>query len=700
LDAGRIANGGSQREAASLTARSRDTLPSVPCTPGRSRHGFLFGCLFVALLKLILVAGDDMQGWRPDSDERGYLVAADAWYWGQPADQQPLIRRPAFPLWMSLLSTTIVPLRFANELLYLLCAFAFAYSVRRIGIVRGLPQHKWCDAAGLASFVLIAFQPFSLVLLRLALCDGFYGCLFLLMAAAFVLLLCRRPTDRGFRAASLAGLAGGLLWLTREESPLIVLAVASSLDVVVWRHRERGFGWRATVSQMIGPSLGTFVIVAAIVSAAETATWVRYGVFAPSAFTTPHYTRAYSALLQIRPPARTAYVSISHGARELAYEVSPAFARLRSFLEGPPSQTWRDYSRAVGVTDDFATGWFPWAFESALQSSGCSKNMTLREDCLRDIADELELGLADGRLPRRSAMFGPIAPDLLSYLPHVVDAVRRVLQPFIAIDPGIHASAGRENESAEVAELFDRITNRRSWATEMESITISGWAYHPKDPLSFVVLRHRDGRIWSTSGQLQTRPDLEIAGIHEDDAAPPDVGFFLTAMVPAMSIQDAQIELVTRSAQRSAVSLADATPAVVRTIQTSGSDVPVLFCVDAITIRKHDVRWKKVIGRWIWALNRPVTIGMIAAAAMVGLLVYVSRKRRPFERRDPILLMSAVLLGSLVLARVSLFTIVDLTSWPAARPRFLFPAMTVLAGFLPAVIIYGVSDLISCNRGR
>ena len=82
-----------------------------------------------------------------------------------------------------------------------------------------------------------------------------------------------------------------------------------------------------------------------------TMNWHKYGVFTSLEIHSSEFESAYSGLLRIKTKKFIRYYPVLKEARDKAYEVSPAFAELKPFLEGKSGRQWQ--GSEAGYTGSF-----------------------------------------------------------------------------------------------------------------------------------------------------------------------------------------------------------------------------------------------------------------------------------------------------------------------------------------------------------
>ena len=83
------------------------------------------------------------------------------------------------------------------------------------------------------------------------------------------------------------------------------------------------------------------------------------------------------------------YSAVDKAKRKIAYEVSPSFAELRNYLEGP-GQAWVQFGCAdSNVCDDYSNGWFHVALRVAMREIGWWETEKIAQEKMRQINSEL-----------------------------------------------------------------------------------------------------------------------------------------------------------------------------------------------------------------------------------------------------------------------------------------------------------------------
>lgn len=329
-----------------------------------------------------------------------------------------LAKGPGYSVFLALGHVSGLPASLTTALLFLTALAAFSYMVVRT---------YGAFLAGALVFVLGALHP--VLPIDRFLRDSIYPAQVLLVLAAFLAafyVFWRRPVRFGI----LAGLALGWFWLTREEGPWVIPALgllAIGGFAVAWRD---GRGFRQPIYASLAIAGGLLFCNLAYF----TANWAAYGSFVGNELKEENFSRALSLLQSVRDGEQIPYVPISRSTRRIVYGVSPTFALLEKSLD-PTNRPIADhgcrfYKQTCG---DYAGGWFIWQFRSAAANVGAFQSPATASAFFGKMADEIETACEAGRLTCK--------PGLLSLMPHVhSEQVRmfpaKLLQAFgLVMDP-------------------------------------------------------------------------------------------------------------------------------------------------------------------------------------------------------------------------------------------------------------------------
>ncbi len=312
--------------------------------------------------------------------------------WLGPYDQFTLAKGPAYSVFIAANFWTGLPLGLSQQLVYLLAC---------VMTVWALAPALTAGWARLLAFAFLFYNPLTYEgetmtrILRQHLTVPMA-----MMVAAGLVAIClrgdRKPSEQAVWAC-LAGLAGGIFMITREEGVWILpMAVACWVGWLVrgWLKRESNWArrWLAAVVFLVA-GMVPYVTVASLNAR-------HYGWFGVVDFKSAAFENLIGALTRIEVGPERHQVQVNREAREAAYLVSPAFAEIRPFLEeGPIALKWMEKEKHAYEERQYMAGWFNWALRDAIAAAGYVESpVTFLAYCSR-VADEINMACDDGRLP-------------------------------------------------------------------------------------------------------------------------------------------------------------------------------------------------------------------------------------------------------------------------------------------------------------
>lgn len=339
-----------------------------------------------------------------------YSLGAGQWL--GPFDRVTLAKGMGYPLFIALSAALSVPLKLAEQAIYLLvCALlahALARRLRRPG-------------AGFALFAALAFNPvlWHPELARI-IREGLYLTQSLAVLALAAALLVPPRRQRRWALPLLGGAVLAFYWCTREEGLWLVpsLALMAAAVLLAGLRRQRRAARRHAalapprrrLFQALLPLLAAGLVAGLGVAGVKAVNQARYGVFLATEFQDARFQRAYGALARIRHDQRRPYVVFPADARQRAYAASPAARELQPAFEGENSALWRH----VGCTQlhiaaadcpEVLSGWFMWALRDAVWLAGHYESAPRAMAFYERLSTEINAACDSGRLacdaPRR-----------------------------------------------------------------------------------------------------------------------------------------------------------------------------------------------------------------------------------------------------------------------------------------------------------
>lgn len=339
--------------------------------------------------------GDDLLFVRGANSLRGG-------HWLGPLDFMTLSKGPAYPGFIALMRVLALPLKFGEQVTYLLAAGALCAGV---GYCLRRPY------LAVTAYVALALMPDNFDLMHaVVLRDGWYASLSLLLPALlFAVLLATRDARRTWLPLTLAattGFTAAAFWLCREEGVWILptLAVLIGWYAVSQLRRRRHVGQDADNGMSAGARLPgrtgwrlaavlTVLLVAAAVpvGAVMVENQRNYGAALTNDMTSGQIARAYAQWLRVKAGAYQPRVPVTHAQREAVYRISPSAAELKTWLDDRPNG-WKVVSCVRGPDGvcDFNGSVFIWALRNAAQTAGHFKTETDVQAFFKRIADDIQ----------------------------------------------------------------------------------------------------------------------------------------------------------------------------------------------------------------------------------------------------------------------------------------------------------------------
>lgn len=372
-----------------------------------SRNPWLWVAVSLTALKLWLVAGQTVSAIGVAiHDDRLFAVLAEHILngdWLGPYDQYTLAKGPLYPLFIAGNFWIGLPLILSQQILYAIACLVLTLSLG-----------PWLKRADLKCgfYLILLWNPISFDAGNLSrlMRQNIYTPLAMLTLAGLILYYARRHESlrRQIPPALLGGLSLGCFWLTREESvwllPAVILLVLGFIVALGHELKQR---WRVLMVSS-GIAITAAILPSLIVS---TINWQHYGWFGTVEFKASEFKAAYGALIRPKVGPVLDQVPVSRQMRETIYEISPTFAELKPYLEGPVGDHWSDKISYAAEGRQIKGGWFVWALRDAVAKSGHAPDAGSAMRFYQRIADEVNAACDDGRLPARSPRSG-FAPPL------------------------------------------------------------------------------------------------------------------------------------------------------------------------------------------------------------------------------------------------------------------------------------------------
>jgi len=423
----------------------------------------------------------------------GYLGMGE---WLGPYNNLTLAKGMFYPLFVVIAFVTAIPLKVAEQGLYLgACVLTACFVFRRTG-------GGW---SALILFVALAFNPVMWTApLAHVLREGIY----LSLALAFVVLTLGVvfPQAAESRRCSIAtaialGLVSGCYWLTREEGPWILPALFVVLAFGFLLRKNASIGVRFRPLMV---ALGAFVTVLTTVA---TLNAINYGVFRLTDFQSGSFVQAYGAISRIKPSSWQRYIVFPRESRERAYAVSPAASELQPSLEGVEAENWREVGCTQTATPDcpeVLSGWFMWELRNAVAQAGHYNSAREADSFYSRLAQELDDACDTGKLECLSPRASMLPPFKLRYLVDAIQPGLKVARLLFHLGDGQIGSPPSQGEDS-IHRLYTGLMGSVMPKLTAAPLVIRGWAGSPAAKPTVYVAGGGDGDTTSSVELLNSR---------------------------------------------------------------------------------------------------------------------------------------------------------------------------------------------------
>jgi hypothetical protein len=429
--------------------------------------------------------------------------------------QFTLMKGPGYPAFLALNNWVGIPVSLGHALFH-----CFAISFFVVVCQRFIRSHL----ISAVLFALLLWHPISLSgeFLRVFREEIYYGQTLLVLGLMLWVLFCPIQSQPQRLYAAIAGAILGWFWLTREEGVWIVpalglMALVAMLRIFpdrwdILRYPRASFKDQRLHRVAVALSI-VIVIFAATQIAFASVNWFVYGKFVGVDFKEENFQRALRAIDSVRSGGTKPFVSITHAAMKRVDAVSPAFASLAPYFDGPGKgwEAWgcQYYPSACG---EIGSGWFMWALRFAASSTGHYSSPREASEFFGRLADEISAACKGGKLeckPQLIAEMPPIRwPDIIRrMLPRYVDAFHLL----ILRNPPLHLNMSNGSEIALARDL--RFLNyplhtRSAEIPTIDRYTLEGWYYASKGAWIAAEVRTPTGTVVSSRFERLGSPDI------------------------------------------------------------------------------------------------------------------------------------------------------------------------------------------------
>jgi len=365
-------------------------------------------------------------------------------HWLGPFNKVVISKPPFFSVFIGAVHHLRIPLRLAEFLLFAPLPFFFWMAVRPLKI------GKW---------IIFYLATFCVVFIPVAGLDSrlVRGTLFGALALYCLISLCGIIIISGSRSrkalswwAILAGLALGLAVTTRAEA--LWLMAPTGLAILFTFILEWRSGKLSNCALFVSLICIGYVVPCIFFS---TLNYSSYGVFSPSLRQNSAFINFHTILCSLQPNQRKKYVPINTKTRELAYSISPTFAQLKPYLEGPDldpiarnkAHLWINGWGNISGGREFFVSNFQFALNEAIILSGRDTGKAFLDFC-RQATKEIRVAIKNERIEHGRLGFSMLPPLLIADLTEIFSASFKSF--FLLIGKGLYREKIHKSASTSV----------------------------------------------------------------------------------------------------------------------------------------------------------------------------------------------------------------------------------------------------------
>jgi hypothetical protein len=390
-------------------------------------------------------------------------------------DQFTLVRQPGYPAFIFLSYLVGIPLRFSQEIIYLLAGLFLAWSCFNFYFNKTITN--------IFSIVYI-LAPFSFHWNRQTLADVLYLPLTALIFACLIHIVNCQSDRSLLRWSAALGMVLACFWNTRLEGIWIVPSIGFAYSIIALKYWfSRPKKWRKSI-EFKKMTIVFCSIVLPVILTTSGISWInatKYGIFDTNDLKSPGFEEAYSSLEKVTSSTWQPMVEISRSKRERVYTVSPSFRQLQPYIES--DNHWRKSSCESGICDDYAAGLFYWVFRESVAQAGYYKSAPNTEAFYHQIAREVDAACQAKTLSCESEKPLAFLPDFhLQYIPLWVKSIGKLNQSLIQSSLILKLDSGEEDRELR-SQYYARITREPADFIDGRSQNINQF----KDRLIFAI---------------------------------------------------------------------------------------------------------------------------------------------------------------------------------------------------------------------
>jgi hypothetical protein len=598
-------------------------------------------------------------------------------------DQMILAKGPGYPIFLAINSWLGLPVSAGHAIFHCIASGLFGWVCSRASGSRWL---------GVAVLSVLLWNPLFLTarVVREAIYTG--QILFVYGLAFYSLFLARTPRG-GIVGAALTGFFLGWCWLTREEGLLLFPGLAILLLVAVVRHMRQ-----ANQLRLLAVVLSSMVVTFLGVQAGFRLTnLAQYGSPVGVDFKEANFIAAVQALQSVKVGQPMAFLPVPRAVRERVYEVSPAFASLRGYLDPPTGSPWQfgcEYWK--WTCGDIASGWFVWALRDAAAATGQYRSPAAASNFFLTLSRQVNEACQAGKLTCEHSWV-PYMPrvtgEQFSSIPTWLTKAIRLIAHVDPLPMDVQPSVGNPRDMAEALAFLNYPICSDLPTGGQEDRTLEGWFFDGTAGWFSLEIRSSSEGDAYASIERKDSPDL-VSAFNNPAAARHRFS------IEARCKTDCRLVFVSDRNERREVNLNEVLQGV-RAFQIGEGMIQLDDVLDAKSthipagdpvLKRSAAQIRRFLDR-MFGLILPTFMFTGTAAVLVLAIAAIPGRNR---RLLPVVTVLAGSLWTFVLVRAFALALISISAFPAVNHLYLGSAVYVapvaaLLSLWAAIVTYGPS---------
>ena len=576
-----------------------------------------------------------------------YLSNGD---WLGPYNQMTLAKGSGYPIFLSINKLIGIPVTLSIAILHLTSCWLIAISIKKLPIGIFLQ---------LTSYLIIIFHPILLPLRILR--ENIYHSLTMMIVSGAIIITTASYKKKEKQYIPFFGIVLGFFWITREEGVWILPGLLFLLLAKLYQLKHENLPIKKFVYQIAIFASFAYLPVLTV----SFANMYKYGKFDNVEFKSAEFSTALESLNSVQAGKTIPYLPVSREKRMAIYAISPSFNELQDYFE-TKGTFWTKFGCQVHphTCGDYAGGWFVWALRDAVAELGYYENPQKAAAFYQRITDEIAASCKEGLI---SCSSNPIPLMPLISMTQLKELPRKFIEAInmLLLQTDVpHLDGPSAGTFFQLHSLRFFLGSPKTTQAQNESIRqLSGWYYSPnKDWINLVCAPAEGEAIRSIPRQASQ----DIAKGFNDPSADRQRFSFTVAMD-----QNCEISSPAMQGQALTVTIPSKNN---RSFKIGDSSLHFDSIMDSgdPTIFTKVFRFQK----WLVAAYR-LTIPILAIAGILGYLFGFARL--VFSNRG---ISNSVLIATtlwiLLLSRIILIILIDISSFPAININYLCPAFPLL----------------------